>query len=779
MPQNEPHSRKTSRWNVGGHRTAILPLKGETFRSDEGFSNAYDLPNVASVLDSTPPRFTADEAAEIAAEVFGVRGVASDLGSERDQAFLLDDGETGGGVLKISNSGEDESLLDFEEAAIAHIAAVDPQLPVARPLAPRASFDGHHVRLFERCHGHKGGPELTDAAAREIAATHARLSLALRSFFHPCAGRELLWDVRAAPRLRPLLDEIARPDRRSLVSRALDRFDERVLPEWGRLRAQVVHGDFNLDNLLLDQRDRVAGILDFGDCCHTALAADVAVGLASLLRGRPLDGVFRVARIALDGFASRIPLEPLELELIGDLVAARLAAIVSISAWRTRRYPENAAYIEAWDDDSWRLLELLDELGPERVARELGARGGAAETAALAARREEALGGLLTPLTYSRPVHAVRAEGVWIHEPGGRRLLDAYNNVPVVGHSHPRVAEAVVRQTRLGAVNARYLADPLVELAERLLATFPPEARFDTVLLVNSGSEANDVAWRLAADVTGRDGALVTEQAYHGVTAATTALSPAEWPPQRRAAHVARIPPPGRGADLAPALDDALAELDGRLAATFLDGSLMSDGIYSPAAAELHLLVDRTHAAGGLYVADEVQAGHGRLGPELWSFVRHGIAPDVVTLGKPMGNGYPVAAVVTRRELAERFPYAGTTFSTFGGNPVAASAALAVLDVLEDERLPERAAGVGARLRTAVESLGKRDVVEVRGTGLLAGVQLTSGELAGHAVDALREDGILVGRTGTAEEVLKIRPPLVFSDEHAELLVAALERILG
>jgi 4-aminobutyrate aminotransferase-like enzyme/Ser/Thr protein kinase RdoA (MazF antagonist) len=733
---------------------------------------------VGSVLDSAPPRFGADEAARIAAEVFGIHGTASDLGSERDQAFLLEDGAAGG-VLKISNSGEDEELLDFEEAAIAHIAAIDPELPVARPLAPRARFGDHYVRLFERRRGRKGGPELADAAVRDIAATHARLCLALRSFFHPAAGRELLWDVHAAPQLRPLLDEIADPARGALVSRALDRFEERVLPEWGRLRAQVVHGDFNLDNLLLDGHDRVAGILDFGDCCHTALAADVAVALASLLRGRPLEDAFRIARIALDGFASRLPLEPLELELLGDLVAARLAAIVSISAWRTRRFPENAEYIEAWDDDSWRLLELFDELGPEEVARELGGGHPSTSTAELTSRRNLALGALLTPLTYARPVHAVRAEGVWIHEPDGRRLLDAYNNVPVVGHCHPRVTEAVVRQTRLGAVNARYLAEPLVELAERLLATFSPDVGLDTVLLVNSGSEANDLAWRLAAEATGHDGALVTEHAYHGVTMAATALSPEDWPPRRVPAHVARIPPPGSGGDLAAALDAALGELEGGLAATFLDGALMSDGIYTPEAAQLRLLVDRTHAAGGLYVADEVQAGHGRLGPELWSFARHGIAPDVVTLGKPMGNGYPVAAVVTRRELAERFPYAGRTFSTFGGNPVAASAGLAVLDVLEDERLPERAAIVGERLRAAIGNLDKPDIVEVRGSGLLAGVQLSSGELAARVANELREEGILVGLTGKLDDVLKIRPPLVFGEEHAELLVRALDRVLG
>jgi 4-aminobutyrate aminotransferase-like enzyme len=204
----------------------------------------------------------------------------------------------------------------------------------------------------------------------------------------------------------------------------------------------------------------------------------------------------------------------------------------------------------------------------------------------------------------------------------------------------------------------------------------------------------------------------------------------------------------------------------------------MSDVIYIPETSELRLLVERTHDLGGLYVADEVQAGHGRLGPELWSFTRHGITPDVVTLGKPMGNGYPVAAVVTRRELAERFPYAGRTFSTFGGNPVAASAALAVLEALEDERLPERAAAVGERLRISIASLGKTEVVEVRGRGLLAGVQLSSGALAERVSDALREHGVLVGLTGMHEHVLKIRPPLVFTDEHTDLLVAALDRIL-
>ena len=713
--------------------------------------------------------------------MFGVDGTGVDLGSERDQTFLIDDGSGGGAVLKISNTGEDAAVLDLEYGAVEHLLRVDPELPVARPLARHALYEApsgsHFVRLFERLHGRVGGPELDDGAVFDYAKVHARLNLALRSFFHPAAGRELLWDTAQAPKLRPLLEAIDDPRRRRLVERVLDRFEERVAPRWPRLRAQVVHGDLNLDNVLLDERDRIAGIVDFGDCSHTAQAADFAVALASLMRDRPRDDVFRVARIAIDGYASRLPLERVELEVLGDLVAARLATIVAISAWRVRRYPENAAYIQSWDAGSWALLELFEEVGNDAVAVELGAPRSPAPTYELARRREASLGALLLPLTYADPVHLVRGEGVWLDDAAGNRLLDAYNNVPVVGHCHPRVTEAIVRQTRTLNTHARYLYEPLVELAERLLSTMPPDSGLDTVMLVNSGSEANDLAWRIATGVTGRRGAIVTTHAYHGVTEAIAALSPEEWPERFRPGHVALIAPPGAGADVAAEMRRADSGLDG-LAATFLDGALTSDGIFLPVPEEVVALVRQTHEAGGLFVADEVQAGYGRLGGDLWAFARHGITPDLVTLGKPMGNGYPVAAVVTRRDLVERFSFAGRVFSTFGGNPVAAAAALAVLDVIEDERLLDRVETVGARLLAALRSLDRPEIVDVRGSGLLVGVELASAGLAAEVVDRLRLAGILVGRTGPSENVLKIRPPLVFGDEHAELLVAALRRSL-
>jgi 4-aminobutyrate aminotransferase-like enzyme len=376
-------------------------------------------------------------------------------------------------------------------------------------------------------------------------------------------------------------------------------------------------------------------------------------------------------------------------------------------------------------------------------------------------------------VTYADPVHVVRGEGVWLFDADGNRLLDAYNNVPVVGHCHPRVTEAVVRQTRTLNTHARYLYEPLIDLAERLVASMPDGSGLDTVMLVNSGSEANELAWRLATSGTGRSGAIVTEHAYHGVTAAVSDLSPEEWPAGYRPATTALVSP----LDLAAETARAIAQLDANgagLAAMILDSAFTSDGIQTPSADQVTEAARLTRAAGALFIADEVQAGHGRCGTQLWAFASYGVAPDIVTLGKPMGNGYPVAAVIARSELFDELAATTRVFSTFGGNPVAACAALAVLDVIADEGLIANAGRVGARLRALLQPFG-----DVRGRGLLMGVELSDGGSAERIVDALRADGILIGRTGRDGNVLKIRPPLVFGDEHADLLVCGLERALS
>jgi 4-aminobutyrate aminotransferase-like enzyme len=416
-------------------------------------------------------------------------------------------------------------------------------------------------------------------------------------------------------------------------------------------------------------------------------------------------------------------------------------------------------------------------------------------------RRQRALGSAISPLSYRRPLHLERGEGVWLYDVTGRAYLDAYNNVPVVGHSHPRVVEAIARQAARLNTNPRYLYEPIVELAERLTATMP--AGLDTCLFVNSGSEANDLAWRLAIAATGGSGAVVTANAYHGVTTVTADLSPEEWLDDTRPGHVETIPAPdgyrgahrredpGWGARYAEALGAAVDDLGGRghrLAAVYLDGGLTSDGILAPPPEYARGLAERARAAGGLYVADEVQAGHGRTGAHLWAFAAAGVVPDIVTTGKPMGNGFPVAAVVTRADIVDRLAARTEWFSTFGGNPVACAAALAVLDVIEEEDILAGADAVGAHLRAGLADLAARHdgIGDVRGSGLLIGVELVrdrehrepATDLAADVVEALRDRGVLVGRAGPADNVLKIRPPLVFRCEHADLLVERLDEVL-
>jgi 4-aminobutyrate aminotransferase-like enzyme len=583
------------------------------------------------------------------------------------------------------------------------------------------------------------------------------------------------------------------------VERVLDRFQAVVEPVLPTLRAQVIHGDMSLDNVLLGDDLRVSGIVDFGDMTHAPLVCDLAVAIADVLHGR--EDAIDAAESLIRGYVSVTPLEEEEAGLLADLVAARLATEITISAWRQRFYPDNAAYAAGSEPGARAFLDSMHAMGMDAVARRFGdaCRGlpyRRSATSDLLERRRRALP--RSPLFYEHPVHVVRGEGVWLFDPDGRRYLDCYNNVPVVGHSHSRVAQAVTGQQRLLATHSRYLHEALVELAERLQATMPPG--LDAVMFVNSGSEANDLAWRIARAATGRTGAIVTDCAYHGLTEATHALSPEEWAKGEQPAHVATIPAPdgyrgpyrreqdGWTQRYAAHIDDAGRALgDHGLAAIYLDPAFTSDGILAPPPAYLREAARRARAMGGLVVADEVQAGYGRSGTHLWSFQASGIEPDMVVMGKPMGNGFPVAAVLVSSRLLEAIPEEVELFSTFGGNPVACAAALAVLAVIEDEGLVANAAKVGAYLRQGLLTLAERHPVigDVRGEGLLLGVELTDEArepATGRArkmTEAMRERGILLGATGPAGNVLKIRPPLVLEREHADLLLQALDEVLA
>ncbi len=766
----------------------------------------------SGVLHAAPPRLTVGDARAIARSRFGIDGDASELVSERDQNFLVR-GEAGAWVLKVSNAAEERAVVEMEVAAVEHIAGRDPDLPLprARPAldgeavaAVEAGGSRHFVRLIPYLPGRNRRPwELDARAMRQIGDVTGRVAHALRGFFHPGAGRRIEWDQKHLLDLAPHAALVRDTERRALLERVLERFADRVAPALPALRAQVIHNDVTLDNLLLDDDGAVTGIIDFGDMAHTAAILDVPATLQSLVRDR--EDIFDAAAAFLPGYTSVVPPEAEEADLLADLLAGRMAQTILISAWRTRDFPD-IDYITGWAEPAWALLGQLERVGFDRAGQRLTVLARAplarprqpGSDEELIGRRRRVLGTALEPLSYRRPLHLVRGSGAWLYDADGRAYLDAYNNVPVVGHAHPRVADAIARQASLLNTNTRYLHAAVVELAERITASMPDSSGLGTVMFVNSGSEANDLAWRLATTATGATGGIVTEWAYHGMTAAIADLSPSEWPRGRRPDRVETIPPPDtyRGtADSAEEVRQATEAAIERLAARgvrpavlLVDSLFTSDGIFSPPAEVVGAMLEAARAAGALYVADEVQAGHGRGGEGLWSFTAWGVTPDVVTLGKPMGNGHPIAAVVTRADLADRLAADTTFFSTFGGNPVACVAALTVLDVLEDEGLVANAAVVGDGLRAGLRELARRRPVigDVRGRGLMTGVELVDSEtnapatgLAAAVRDEMRERGVLIGTTRREKNVLKIRPPLCIGPDEAQMIVTTLDEVLA
>lgn len=394
-------------------------------------------------------------------------------------------------------------------------------------------------------------------------------------------------------------------------------------------------------------------------------------------------------------------------------------------------------------------------------------------------------------LLYAEPLRPLRGEGVWLVEADGRRVLDAYNNVPSVGHCHPRVVAALARQAALLNTHTRYLHDAVLDYAERLLATCPPA--IGQVMFTCTGSEANDLALRIARTVTGGTGVIVTANAYHGVTAALAEMSPSLGPGVPLGAHVRTVPAPGgRGVDpaaagarftrdVAAALDD-LAAAGLRPAALLFDTLFTSDGVYPDPPGLVAGAVAAVRRAGGIVIADEVQAGLGRTGTHMWGFARHGIVPDLVTAGKPLGDGHPVAAVMARPEHLAEFGARARYFNTFGGNPVSAAVGLAVLDVIRDEGLMERAAATGRHLAHRLAALAARHPAvlgAVRGAGLYLGLDVADAATAARIVDGLRRAGVLVGLCGAGADILKVRPPLVFGTDHADLLADRLEAVLA
>lgn len=405
------------------------------------------------------------------------------------------------------------------------------------------------------------------------------------------------------------------------------------------------------------------------------------------------------------------------------------------------------------------------------------------------AHRRARLMGPNVPTFYDDPVHIIRGEGVWLWDADGRRYLDCYNNVPHLGHCHPKVVEAISTQAARVNCHNRYPHTLVLDYIERLTATMGHD--LSQMIFTCTGSEANDIALRLAWAATGKRGVIATDTTYHGNTLATSQLSTRRPPIGGYPEHVRLVPAPSGTAPLGGSLEAqphvfadhinrAIAELEEvgiGFGAMMLCPLFANEGLPALAPGFFNPARDVIRAAGGLILCDEVQAGFGRVGSHLWGHDWLGIAPDVVTLGKAMGNGYPVAGLVTRPDLMAAFRNGFGYFNTTAGTPVAAAAALAVLNVMEEEALQSNAATVGTYTLSRLKELDHPLIAECRGQGLAFGIELThkdgspASDYAHRFTEEMRAKGVLLNRIGRHMNIIKMRPPMPFTEDHADIAV--------
>jgi len=780
-------------------------------------------PGKIKFLDRNLPVHAPDDARAALQQYFGLRGELRLLDSERDQNFLVaaDDGQRY--VMKIANSAETSDVIEFQVGALQHIEDTDPALPVPRVIC---SPDGR------RCFRHRfpngtehfvyllsylDGIPLDDTECtfgsegyKQLGAFMARLDIALRGYFHPAAEQDHPWNIAACGRLRPLTLHV--DEGREIVEQVLDRTSGDVLPRLRHLRHQVVHQDAHTGNVLVnaDEPGTITGLIDFGDMLYGTLVAEIAVTCDSI----PFDADDVVSPVCdiVSGFDSVLTLEEQEVDLVFDLVCARNALTATIVAARAALTPEEPAHIDSPGLFVER-LQKLEAVGKSEFHRRLRAACRfpaycpTDSSAALADDYEDALiasrhrlMGRKTTHFYKRPMHFERGRGPWLFATDGRRYLDCYNNVPQVGHCHPHVVRAISRQAAALNTNTRYLFSSALEYAERLTAKLAPH--LTTCIFVNSGSEANDVAWQMAKLVTGHSGAVIMEDAYHGVTDVIRHFSPGH--PDTPLPGFLRgliVPDPYRGPyreddpdivrHYAADVDRAVDELDATghgTAAFMIDSAFCSSGVPDVPDGYLRAVEEKIRAAGGLMICDEVQSGFGRMG-QWWGHEHHGVRADIITMGKPVGNGHPLGVVVTTDDILNRFIDKTRLFSTFGGNTVACAAGNAVLDVIEGENLVEHGMEIGDYMRGEIEKLAaKHDLIgNVRGHGMVTGLEFVTDRAArtpattatANLLEVMRQNGVLVGSEGRDANILKLRPSLVFRKEHVDVFVDGLDRSLA
>ncbi len=716
-------------------------------------------------------------------------------------------------VLKRITERISSDVLEMERQIVAHLQAAGmkldlPNLVPTRSGAEEASYktqDGItlRARLFEYVSGTPwiaaGVPG--DDQLRHLGAVLAEVDMALAAFDHPLARRTHRWDLTQAAQHRSKIEMIRDPNRRRIEEWMFHFYTACAVPRLATLPQGVIHGDVNDENLVV-QDGRVTGLLDFSDALRNPTISDLSIALAYAILDRP-DPLLAGAEI-VNGYHSVRPLLDSEIGVLFPLICGRLCTSVLIAAERRRIDPERSSWFTT-EARAWDLMERLYAIDPAEAEKRLTSkidvrtvRSPDASEQELLEKRSRYTSPALS-IAYRWPHKMVRGEGQYLFDQRGRPFLDLVNNVCHVGHCHPRVVEAGQRQMERLNTNTRYLYDSLTDYAERLCETLPDS--FTTVFMLNSGSEANELALRLAMTHTGAKDFLVVEGAYHGNTANLIALSPYKFrgPGGSGKAepwvHVVPMPDGFRGKHkgrkretgvaYGDEVESAIRQADAPVAGFLVEPLMSCGGQIVPPDGYLETAFQHVRDAGGVCIADEVQTGFGRVGSYFWAFELQDVVPDIVVMGKPIGNGHPMAAVVTTAAIATSFANGMEFFSTFGGNPVSCAIGLAVLDVIRDENLQRRALELGERFREGFRQLMQKHALigDVRGAGLFIGVELVrdretlepAAEEADELIQRLNERGILLSTDGPFHNVIKIKPPMVLTMDDVDMTLRCID----
>ncbi len=648
-----------------------------------------------------------------------------------------------------------------------------------------------------------GDQPLNNEVLRTLGTAVATMNTQLLKITHyTIQARQYNWDIASCHLNEPLIKHIQAPEDRKIVAYFFQQYKENVRPLQDQLRKSIIHSDVNEWNVLLDN-NRVSGIIDFGDMVYSPLINEVATTLTYILYRE--DKGIDLAIPFLRAYHQILPLQEKEITVLYYLIAIKLCISVCNSASALKQNPDNQ-YITISEKPAWRMLRYWLTINPihaQNIFRQALAfppiEPPSIETKI--EQRHKFISPILS-LSYRRPIYMKRAAFQYMYDADGNTYLDAYNNIPHVGHCHPKVVAAAQQQMAQLNTNTRYIYDQLAAYAERLLAKFP--ASLNKIYFVNSGSAASDLAIRLANNHTGHKRVMVMEHGYHGHTQNGIDISDYKFSHragQGQQNHITKavIPDTYRGqyqnndgtaggkyaADAITQIKQSPSPIS-----AFISEPIVGCGGQIPLAkGYLKVLYPAIRAQGGVCISDEVQTGFGRLGEVFWGFEQQQVIPDIVVLGKPMGNGHPMGAVVTTSAIAGSFAQGVEFFSSFGGNPVSCATGLAVLDVIEKEALQQNAKNVGDYYQQLFREL-QRDfecIGDVRGSGLFIGVEIiknaqtlaTDRELASNIKNHLRQHNILISTDGPDDSVIKSKPPLCFSRENAEQVVNQIRTFLS